>query len=254
MTAPVQSPMLSVLLHLALAAYGLAWGLALFRSRFARWPLALGAALHLGWMVMRGLAIGFFPLTNKAESFSAAALAMAVVALVAWNPARAFALTVLTATCAAGAAAAAFPQDLSFPSPLLRTVWYPLHVPLSFLAMAAWIASAAAALCWATGRDRAWLARVDLYALQGFGLWSASMICGGVWGVRAWGVYFMWDPKIVWSVLLWFHYAAFVHLRLTPSLQSRPWVRPALAWAGLVWTLVAYVGTSFFFGKSSHAF
>ena len=30
--------------------------------------------------------------------------------------------------------------------------------------------------------------------------------------------------------------------------------RPALALVGFVWVLVAYVGTSFLFGRSSHAF
>jgi hypothetical protein len=43
-------------------------------------------------------------------------------------------------------------------------------------------------------------------------------------------------------------------LRLTPSLQARPWVRPALALCGFAFVLVAYVGTSFLFGRSSHAF
>ena len=46
----------------------------------------------------------------------------------------------------------------------------------------------------------------------------------------------------------------FVHLRLTASLRSLKWVRPALALVGMAWVLVAYVGTSFFFGGSSHAF
>ena len=107
---------------------------------------------------------------------------------------------------------------------------------------------------WLFGREPAWLSRVDRWALQGFALWSLSMIAGGFWGVVAWGAYFLWDPKIIWSVILWFHYATFVHLRLTPSLVERPWVRPALALVGLAWVLVAYVGTSFFFGASSHAF
>jgi len=58
---------------------------------------------------------------------------------------------------------------------------------------------------------------------------------------------------MVWSVILWFHYANFVHLRLTPSLATRSWIRPALASIGLLVVLVAYVGTSFFFGDSNHA-
>ena len=59
-------------------------------------------------------------------------------------------------------------------------------------------------------------------ALKGFALWSLSMIFGGFWGVVAWGAYFMWDVKIIWSVILWFHYASFIHLHLTPSLFPRP--------------------------------
>ncbi len=59
---------------------------------------------------------------------------------------------------------------------------------------------------------------------------------------------------MIWSVILWFHYAAFVHVKLTPSFQPRPWARPALAVVGFLLVLVAYVGTSFFFARSSHAF
>jgi len=80
------------------------------------------------------------------------------------------------------------------------------------------------------------------------------MVFGGIWGVVAWGAFFLWDPKVIWSVVLWFHFASFIHVRLTPSLMAREWVRPALASVGLVWVFVAYVGTSFFFGASSHAF
>jgi hypothetical protein len=136
----------------------------------------------------------------------------------------------------------------------MRTIWYPLHVPLSFFAYGSWAAAAAASLVWFCDRDSAWLTLIDRLALNGFALWSFSMICGGFWGVVAWGAYFMWDVKIIWSVILWFHYASFIHVHLTPSLFPRPWVRPTLAIVGFVWVLVAYVGTSFLFGRSSHAF
>ena len=152
------------------------------------------------------------------------------------------------------AAALAFPGDLRWPPPLMRTVWYPLHVPLSFLAYATWSAAAAAAIAWFVRADDEWLALVDRLALWGLALWSLGMVTGGVWGVVAWGAWFMWDPKVIWSVILWFHYAAFVHLKLTPSLIDRPWARPALAAVGFLLVLVAYVGTSFLFRGSSHAF
>ena len=245
---------LGLLLQAAGALYLLAWLLALARPTWARAPLALGAALHLGWAVWRGLLIGFLPLTNKTESFAAAALAVALVGLAAFRPARAYLLPLLGVLLVAVAVALRFPQGLHWPPPLMRTAWYPAHVPLSFLAYGTWTAAAAAAVAWFTDRDGAWLALIDRLALWGLALWSISMICGGVWGVVAWGAWFLWDPKVVWSVILWFHASTFVHLRLTPSLATRPWVRPALALLGFFFVLVAYVGTSFFFGNSSHAF
>ena len=254
MNGPPTPAGLDALLQAAAAAYALAWISALARPRLARWPLALGVALQLAWAGWRGVLIGFLPLTNKTESFAAAALAVALVALAAFRPSRAYLVPILAVLGGAMGAALAFPQGLAWPPPLMRTIWYPTHVPLSFLAYGTWVGAAAAGLAWFTDRDMGWLALIDRLALWGFALWSLSMICGGVWGVVAWGAWFLWDPKVVWSVILWFHSASFVHLRLTPSLLPRPWVRPALALAGLALLLVAYVGTSFLFGRSSHAF
>jgi ABC-type transport system involved in cytochrome c biogenesis permease subunit len=252
--AAAAHPWLERLLWAAAGAYGLAVAAALLRPRLARAALAAGVAVHLAATVGRGLAIEFFPLTNKMESFNAAALATAIVAVVAFRPSRAYLLPVLAVLAAAMAAALAFPGDLRWPPPLMRTIWYPLHVPLSFLAYASWAAAASAAVAWWAHREGEWLGLVDRLALWGFVLWSLAMVTGGVWGVVAWGAYFMWDPKVIWSVILWFHYAAFVHVKLTPSMQPRPWARPALAAVGFLLVLVAYVGTSFFFGRSSHAF
>jgi len=240
--------------YAALACYAAALAACLVRPRIGLWLLGLGVVVHFGATLGRGWAIGFFPLTNKMESFSAAALALAAVAAVSWSDVRLYVAPLLALVCVALLGALSFPLDLSFPPPLMRTLWYPLHVPLSFFAYGAWAAAAAAALVWFRDRDPVWLARIDRLALNGFALWSFSMICGGFWGVVAWGAYFMWDVKIIWSVILWFHYASFIHLHLTPSLVPRPWVRPALAIVGFVWVIVAYVGTSFFFGRSSHAF
>ncbi len=247
-------PSLGALLWAAAALYAVGLVLAALRPRRARWAVAAGAAAHLAATVGRGIAIAFFPLTNRVESFSAAALALALVLAIAWHDARAYAVPLASLLVATMAVTLSLPLDLSWPPPLMRTIWYPLHVPLSFLASALWAAAAAAALAWMGDRDAEWIARFDRLALGGFLLWSLSMIFGGLWGVVSWGAYFLWDPKVIWSVILWFHYATFVHLRLTPSMQGRAWTRPALAGVGFAFVLVAYVGTSFLFGRSTHAF
>lgn len=241
-------------LYLALICYGGALVAALIRPHIGGWLLRAGCVLHLAALLGRGWAIGFFPLTNKMESFCAASLAIALVAIFTWRDVRLYVVPLIALAAATLVAALQFSLDISFPPPLMRTIWYPLHVPLSFLAYGVWAAAAAASLVWFQERDPTWLERIDSLALKGFALWSVSMVCGGFWGVVAWGAYFLWDVKILWSVILWFHYASFVHLRLTPSLAGVPWIRPLLALVGLLWVFVAYVGTSFLFGKSSHAF
>jgi ABC-type transport system involved in cytochrome c biogenesis permease subunit len=247
-------PILRALLLAAAVIYGVAFAAAIVRLSAARWLLAAGAAVHVVAMTGRGLAIGFFPLTNKMESFSTCALATALVGVIAWRPARTYALPIFVALAASMAAALAFPGHLAWPPPLMRTVWYPLHVPIAFVAYGCWTAAGAASISWFADRDAAWLGLIDRLSLWGFALWSLSMIFGGIWGVVSWGAYFMWDPKVIWSVILWFHYATFVHVRLTPSMQGRQWARPALALVGFGFVFVAYVGTSFFFGRSTHAF
>ena len=58
-------PILRWLLIAAAVAYGIAFVAAVLRVGAARWILAAGAALHIAGMTGRGIAIGFFPLTNK---------------------------------------------------------------------------------------------------------------------------------------------------------------------------------------------
>lgn len=246
--------MLEYLFYAAFALYVVALLATLWRPERGAFVLGVAVVTHLAATVARGLAIEFLPLTNKFESFSAASLALGVVAVVGFRRERLYTAPLIGLAVLTLGAAVAFPAELTFPPPLMRTVWYPAHVPLSFASYAVWAAAATASLVWLRERDPRWLARVDRLALLGFGLWTLSMICGGVWGVLAWGAYFMWDPKVIWSTILWFHYASFVHVKRAPSLAPRPALRPALAILGLVWVFVAYVGTSFFFGRSTHAF
>ncbi|MFH1810289.1 MAG: cytochrome c biogenesis protein CcsA [Pseudomonadota bacterium] len=236
----------------AAGLYAVAFGLAMLGPARGRVLAGLGVAAHLLAMSLRGVLIAYFPLTNKMESFSTAALAVALVLVLTWQPRRSFLLPMFVVIGAAMAMAFSFGLELHDAPPLMRTIWYPLHVPASFLAYGLWTAAAASALRWWLERSVDSLQSVQDLALWGFGLWSLAMVCGGVWGVLAWGAYFLWDPKVLWSVILWFHYATFVHLRLSPTLQLRVWLRPLLAVTGFGFVLVAYVGTSFLFGNSSH--
>ena len=88
-TGPPSPAALAFVLQGAAALYLVALLATLLRPAWARAPLALGAALHVGWSLWRGLLIGFLPLTNKTESFAGAALAVALVGVIAFRPVRA---------------------------------------------------------------------------------------------------------------------------------------------------------------------
>ena len=218
--------------------------------------LGAGIAAHAAGLVVRAHAISYFPLTNKFESFYAFAFAaFAVCLLAARSPSRLHRLGIALFGAAFYAATLAFDRGVSFPPPLMVTPFYPLHVPASFFAYALWVSAAAdglAVLCGPKVTDSNHRA-LERHAFWGWCTFSLSMIFGGAWGFVAWGAYFMWDPKVVWSVILWLFWSGFVHLRYWPE-ANRPRVKATLALVGVGVMLVAYVGTSFLFQHSSHSF
>jgi ABC-type transport system involved in cytochrome c biogenesis permease subunit len=47
----------------------------------------------------------------------------------------------------------------------------------------------------------------------GFPLLTLGLILGSVWGQLAWGDYWGWDPKELWSLASWLVYVAYFHFR-----------------------------------------
>ncbi|TNF31320.1 MAG: hypothetical protein EP329_12525 [Deltaproteobacteria bacterium] len=239
----------------AACAYGAALLAELGPPRLRRALLALGLALHLAGLVLRGVAIAYFPLTSKFESFYAFALFVFAVLLVAERSgSRVHRLGLFVVGGTFYALTTLFPTALSEAPPLMRTVWYPLHVPASFLSYALWTSAAAAGLATLLGNRGPGPRRaMEDHAFWGFAIFSLSMIFGGAWGYVAWGAWFLWDPKLVWSLVAWLFYGAFVHLKYWPA-GNAPRPKASLALVGFLVVMVTYVGTSFLFRHSSHSF
>lgn len=214
--------------------------------------LALGALLVL--LAWRGLQIDFVPLTNKFESFVGFSATLLGIGALRYDalarPGRALFALLSTVFLAVTLAFDAAPH---YPSPLLVTLWYPAHVPLSFLGYVLWLAAAADGLDYAMGKIDANDLRVrqDWNVRWGLAFFSVAMVFGSIWGVVSWGAYFLWDAKILWSLAAWVYYATFLHLRYWPS-PSPGW-RLGLSFVGFALVLGTYVGTSFMTG-SIHAF
>ncbi len=77
----------------------------------------------------------------------------------------------------------------------------------------------------------------------GFLFLTIGIITGSVWANSAWGKYWSWDPKETWSLITWFVYAIFLHLRL-----MRGWHGKKLAFVsiiGFVAVLFTYFGVNY---------
>ena len=49
----------------------------------------------------------------------------------------------------------------------------------------------------------------------GFVMWSFTLIAGAIWAERAWGRYWGWDTKEVWTFIIWVLFAGYIHARAT---------------------------------------
>ncbi len=56
----------------------------------------------------------------------------------------------------------------------------------------------------------------------GFVFWTFTLIAGAIWAERAWGRYWGWDTKEVWTFIIWVLFAGYIHARATRGWRGRP--------------------------------
>jgi cytochrome c-type biogenesis protein CcsB len=72
----------------------------------------------------------------------------------------------------------------------------------------------------------------------GFPLLTLAIITGSLWAESAWGSFWRWDPREVWSLVTWFIYAIVLHARLVAGWRGK---RAAiLSIAGFLTILIAF--------------
>jgi cytochrome c-type biogenesis protein CcsB len=72
-----------------------------------------------------------------------------------------------------------------------------------------------------------------------FPVWTMAIIAGAIWAEQAWGRYWGWDPKEVWSFVSWVVFAAYLHARATVGWRGRRAAVLALVgFSALVFNLV----------------
>lgn len=253
---------------LSLVAYGVEAGFRLLgvpagRSPF-KTPLFVGLLLHTIFLAWRWVLAAHAPMAGLFESLTVLAWCSAATGVLllrvdgseergitwAWVP---LSVLVLLPQIAAGFMA----KGVRPLFPALDTPWFATHVFLSFLGYGFFATGLAAA--WAflrTGDDRGWRIAGNA-ALYGFSAFSGGMVAGGIWAFDAWGSYWIWTPKEIFSVILWTYYAALCHLKYIPATDRFPhWTRRVEAGATIVGygvMLLTFLGVSLLM-RSSHSF
>lgn len=147
--------------------------------------------------------------------------------------------------------------------PLFKSIWLTVHVVTVFAGDALLaIAFLAAVMYLLQEREikrkrlgsiysrlpsLATLDRINYQAiLYGFPFLTIGMITGSAYAQVALGSYWQWDPKEVWSLVLWLSYAALLHQRLAVGWQGRRAAVMSLVCFGIL--MFTFVGVSLLMG------
>ena len=233
-------------------------GPALLRGwRVGAWLGAAGAAILTGALVARGLQAGYWPLTSEYEFALALALGTALATVILRPTRRQLAVKLpaqrVEAMAMVLAAALVVYARLVVPDhkraiqphpPALDSTWLPLHVGTAALAYGALALAGAAGLIWLLCESDRPIARRLLHQAiaAGYPLLTLSMIFGMIWAQAAWGRYWGWDLKEVWTLITWLVYTLYWHLHRRAGWQGRgeAW----LSVLGLGAVLFTFLGVS----------
>lgn len=224
----------------------------------SRWRFGLFAGFIAGSVYVggRGVVLGRLPLIGPHDTLLFFGMSLAVLGFfMSFSPilkgVRWFTASVGIAAGSITLLALTF-KPLNMPLPqILDTFWFELHVVVAFFGYALFVIGGVVCAAYLLTGVRTYL---DVYykaALVGWTFFSASMVSGGIWGYYAWGTYWLWTPKELWTSILWLFYSMVLHVRLKGSRWDT-----CLAWSGIVGVFVmlfTYLGVSILM-KSSHSF
>ena len=212
--------------------------------------LVVGWIFHLAATVLRGIAGGRVPWANMFEfGLTATALIVAVfLGTLFWRDLGYLGAFVSGfVLLALGIVTVNFYVDVVPLPPALQSAWLVIHVFVASLATAFFALGAGLSILQLlrTRFEARQMAKAGLFTtlpassvleslayrlnVVGFVLWSFTLIAGAIWAERAWGRYWGWDTKEVWTFIIWVIFAGYIHARAT-----RGWRGSRSAWLGII--------------------
>lgn len=233
----------------------------------------LGTFLLVAAIVTRGLSVSRPPLGNMYEFLLAGSVFAMLVFLiwslkqdVRWLGAFVTGAVVLFEMLAATIFYTAASQLM----PSLRSYWLSIHVTVATISVGLFVVAFCLNMLYLgqAAREEGKLRRFGFFRnlpdsaaldragygvlIIAFPLWTFTLIAGAIWAQEAWGHYWNWDPKEVWTLVIWVCYAAYLHARVTAGWSGRKATMIALA--GFACVLINYgIVNLFFVGQHSYS-
>ena len=245
---------MNALFFAAFALYGVSvilefTGTAFKKDRFlkAAWYVFLaGCAVHLAFIVTRGIAAKRLPLSNQFEFANAFAWGVALTLVVMRPRLRTDWLSVVAmpAVLLVMTYAALQPMEIRDLMPALRSAWFGVHIGSAVVSYASFVIAGCVRLRYLLavkkGGDERALAQMDYISYRmvafGFLFLTVVILSGAIWAEQAWSAFWTWDPKEVWALITWIIYAVYLHLRLRRKRKG----------TAMAWFLVIAVPVVFF--------
>lgn len=214
----------------------------------------LGVLIHGAGVVLRAIGAGRVPWGNMYEFLTTGAfMAVAVFLLVLIKRDLRFLGTFVLglAVIMQVAAAVSFWTPVGHLVPALQSYWLIIHVSIAVLSSALFTLTFAMSALQlvqshrqktvaAGGADKLGFMRLVPSALSlenlsyrinaiAFIGWTFTLMFGAIWAEKAWGRFWGWDTKEVWTFVIWVVYAGYLHARAT-----RGWTGTRAAWLSIV--------------------
>jgi cytochrome c-type biogenesis protein CcsB len=228
-------------------------------NRLMHGAAIVGLVLHTVSILQRHFAGGHLPIVSphEATSFFAWCTVLLFFALEARYRLGLLGSFIMPVVFLLMLAAALLSRDMTPLSPVLQSNWLGVHVFFAFMGNAAF------ALAFVTGvmylvqehflkskhlgdlfgrlPDIQKLDYVNYRLITvGFPLLTLAMITGAMWANSAWGSYWRWDPREVWSLATWLIYAMILHARLVAGWRGRR--ASVLSIIGFATVLISFFG------------
>jgi cytochrome c-type biogenesis protein CcsB len=231
---------------------------------------SLGFLLHTVNIVARYLLAGHLPIVNlhEASSFFSWCIVLIFFFLEYRYNIGLLGSFIMPVVFIIMLSSSVLPREIKPLSPVLQSYWLGIHTSLAFLGDAAFALAGGIGLMYLVQEHFVKSRHLgDLFhrmpSLQmldeinyklisiGFPLLTLAIITGALWAESAWGTYWRWDPKEVWSLITWFIYALVLHVRITAGWRGRK--AAILSIIGFVAVLFTFFGVNFLL-KGLHTF